>query len=294
MIRSLAPDELVWFLSRAYAFLGHSDPMRFASQMALRLREPTREGNRTHVLFRQGQPVAGIYAVPPEVDQDDQSLLLSHPFYEHSADDLTLLLRALLERFDHEAVYVPLHGYPAERIAALEPVFADLGFVLDKVHDLIFDLNDVPPQGMPLVLEAWNLEAEGAFRRLYEEAEGAIGDRRWAWMKRWRGRFLPDLWFLARETLDQEPVGYAFTGAFRTDVDGRYYLTAAGVLPEHRGSSDMLKRLLVSLLHELSSRSPFGVIETTLSKNDPKLIRILESLGFETTDRYRLFIKRPA
>ena len=104
---------------------------------------------------------------------------------------------------------------------------------------------------------------------------------------------MPDLWFIARETLDQEPVGFAFCGTTEHRVDASFYLSAVGVLPEHRHSSEMLRRLVVSILLDLGAQSPLGRIETTLSTRDPKLIDILQSLGFAIADRYRVLVKLP-
>ena len=86
---------------------------------------------------------------------------------------------------------------------------------------------------------------------------------------------------------------YAFYGQYRDGVDGVYYLTAAGVLAEHRSSSEMLKRLVISSMHELATRSPFGRLQTLVTQQDPKLIEILESVGFRRRDAYPAFIKRP-
>jgi hypothetical protein len=120
-----------------------------------------------------------------------------------------------------------------------------------------------------------------------------VGDHAWAYFKRWRGSFTPDLWFMARETLDQPPVGYAFFGAKVQGIDSVYYLTAAGVLQEHRTSSEMLRRVVISSMLELAAQSPLGRIETSLTMADPKLVQIFESLGFDTFHRYKQFVKRP-
>ena len=150
----------------------------------------------------------------------------------------------------------------------------------------------------------------GILARMAEGGERSDGA--WAWLKRWRGPFRPDLWFIARETLDQEPVGYAFVGTNKPSLDASYYLTAVGVLPEHRHSSEMLRRLVVSTLTELAGDgnpaallgmrygletrdgAPQGGFDATLSTRDPKLIEILRSLGFASGDPYPMLIKRPA
>lgn len=294
MIRKLAADELVWFLSRAYDFLGHSDPMGFALRACGRMRDLQRDAERTFVLFRDARPVAGAHVLAPGPDDDDKSLTLSSGWYDEAPDDLAELLRELLARHPHEAAYLPLFVAPELAGRKLRPVAETLGFEADEVCALRYDLSDVPPIGAPLVLEAWNLASDEAFRDLYQRAEATVvGDRRWAWLKRQGGSFTPDLWFLARETLDQEPVGYAFSNELRGGVDGLYAFAGVGVLGHYRDSSEMLRRLVVSTLHELAARSPLGSIETTLPTSDPKLIRILELLGFEEMDRYRLFALRP-
>ena len=56
----------------------------------------------------------------------------------------------------------------------------------------------------------------------------------------------------------------------------------------------MLRRLVLSTLHELAGSSPFGKAVSELSGADPKLIRILGSLGFETLDRWPVLLRLPA
>jgi len=164
----------------------------------------------------------------------------------------------------------------------------------DELRRLRFELADVPPLGLPLVLESWSSQSDRAFRDLYQRAEArTIGDRYWAYLKRRHGAFRPDLWFMARETLDQEPVGYALCGSERIDLDARYALNGVGVLQEHRTSSEMLRRLVVSTLHELAGASPFGSVDAELSLRDPKLIDILMSLGFDVVERYTALVRLP-
>ena len=93
-------------------------------------------------------------------------------------------------------------------------------------------------------------------------------------------------------------MGYAFyglldEGLIEPGLEGRYTLTAAGVLEALRGSTQMLRRLILSSMHELAAQSPLGFLETTVSEGDPKLIRILETLGFTTEDRYKVFSQTP-
>lgn len=293
MIRSLAPDELIWFLSRYYAFLGHRDPRGLAKRILSHARDLDHEAVRTFVLLEGGLPKAGANVLAPEPEADDQNLHLSNLWYEDDPADLGRLLGRLLARHPHEAAQAPLYNFPRERVAALRPVFEGLGFALLALCELAFELAELPPLGLPLVLEAWSHRSEAAFRELYERCEGPVSDAAWAYLKRRHGSFAPDLWFLARETLDQEPVGYAFFGARRPGLDGSYHLIAAGVLLEHRHSSEMLRRLALSAMHELASRSPLGRLETTVGSDDPKLIHIFESLGFDAEGRYRLFFRGP-
>jgi hypothetical protein len=295
VIRRLSPDELVWFVSRAVAFQGHSDPWGFAQRLAPALKDLRRDAERCFVRFDEGHPVAGVFARFHAREEDDQSLELTQLWFEGDHEALHGLIAELFRLHPHESVYVPLVGVPTEPSGRLAAALAPLGFAADTFLDLRFDLTEVPPIGLPLVLEAWSPESDGAFRTIFEAAEGGErSDNAWAWLKRWRGPFRPDLWFIARETLDQEPVGFAFVGTIQRSLDASYYLTAVGVLSEHRHSSEMLRRLTVSTLIELSARSPLGRIDTTLSTRDPKLIDILRSLGFETGDPYMMLMKAPA
>jgi len=97
---------------------------------------------------------------------------------------------------------------------------------------------------------------------------------------------------LLREGLDQEPIGYAFYGAKSFAIDGVYYQTEVGVLAEYRDSTEMLKRLVLSSLHELAAISPFGHVDTTVN-GDIKLKWIFEELGFDSSNSYQAFVKLP-
>jgi hypothetical protein len=295
VIRTLVADEVVWFLSRAYAFLGHSDPWRFASRAVNQLRDVHKEASRCYVYSKgDSVPVAGVYVVAPDHDEDEHSLRLHHLWYDETPQHLVALLTEVFANHSYEAAYAPLLNEPSSKVGYLHELLAGFGFELGDYRDLIFELSEVPPLGTPLVLEAWNLTLDDEFRSLFEMAEAKrVSDAYWSWLKRWRGPFSPDLWFVARETLDQSAVGFAFCGSKRQGVDGSYYLTAVGVRKEFRGTSEMLRRLIVSVLLELSAQSPLGRIETTLSTRDPKLIDILLSLGFEVIDRYHMFVKEP-
>lgn len=295
VIRSIAPDELEWFIASSYDFLGHSDPRAFARRSVRQLHDLKEEADRSFILFSPGDvPLAGVYALAPEPEDDDQNLYLSNLWFKEDAADLTRLLRELLRKLEHEAVHLPLYNVSPNRLEALTPALTALGFEPKQVYDLEFDLADLPPLGAPLVLEAWSEENDERFGKIFEHGEGfAPSEAFWAWLKRWRGTFQPNLWFLVSETIDQDPVGYAFYGMTQEGIDGIYYLTAAGVLAEYRNSSEMLRRLLISSMAELAAQSPFGRIQTLVTQPDPKLINILRSLGFEQKGSYPAFVKQP-
>ncbi len=295
VIRSTSPDELEWFLASSYEFLGHSDPRGFARRSIRAVHDPLGEADRCFILFAAGDiPLAGAYVQAPEPEDDDQNLYLSNLWFKGSADDLKTLLRHLLDKFDHEAVHCPLYNVSPARLGMLAPALTTLGFEGRQAVDLEFDLAELPPLGVPLVLEAWTEESDDQFQNVFEQGEGFTpSEAFWGWLKRWRGPFYPNLWFLASETLDQEPVGYAFYGVLEDSIDGVYYLTAAGVLAEHRDSAEMLQRLLLSSMQELAARSPLARLQTLVTQRDPKLVRILESIGFEQRGSYPVFVKQP-
>ncbi|MGL4612069.1 MAG: hypothetical protein ACRCYY_20730 [Trueperaceae bacterium] len=293
MIRTLAPDELAWFLSRSFAFLGHSDPNTLARRLLPHVRDVDVEVSRSYVLMKEAQAKAGVHALAPNIHEDKLNLYLSNFWFEDSARDMLELFEHILLEIPHQAAYLPLYNFSEARIAELEPFFKGLGFWREEIVELAFDLAEVPPLGLPVVLEAWSYTSDGGFREVYEGAEHKLSDYAWAYLKRWRSRFTPDLWFIARETLDQPPVGYAFFGAKSQGIDSVYYLTGAGVLQEHRTSSEMLRRVVISAMLELAAQSPLGRIETSLVMSDAKLVQIFESLGFDTFNRYKHFAKRP-
>lgn len=295
VVRSLSPDEVAWFVSRAVAFLGHSDPRGLSQRLAPRLRDAASDAARCFVYApSRGEPSAGVYVRAPGPDDDDATLTLVSPWHVDDPEGLRRLVGAVLERFPHEAAVAALHGVPPARARELQALLAPLGFVRDEVRRVRFELSEVPPLGRPLVLEAWSLRAERAFRDLFERAEARqLSDEAWAYLKRRHAPFRPDLWFMARETLDQEPVGYALCGARGRGFDAAYVLNGIGVLQEHRRSSEMLRRLVVSVLQELAALSPFGTVEAELSASDPKLIDILRSVGFVTVERYAALVRMP-
>jgi hypothetical protein len=293
VIRSLAPDELAWFLSQSFAFVGHGDPNGLARRVLPNVREIDAEARRSFVLI-DGNPKAGAHVVIPNLQEDQFNLHISNIWYDDQVTYLLTLLESLLSDIDHKAAFISLHNFSQGLISDLEPFFKGLGFRLEEVCELSFNLSDVPPLGLPVVLEAWDYLSDAGFRELYQTAEGlSLSDHAWSYLKRGQGSFDPDVWFIARETLDQPPVGYAFYSAKHSSFDGIYALIAAGVLPEHRHSSEMLRRVVISSMLDLASQSPFGRIETTLPTHDRKLIQIFESLGFNTKTRYKHFVNRP-
>jgi hypothetical protein len=293
LIRSLTPDELPWFLTRAFAYLGHRDPWGLAQRSVARLRDVRRDASRAWVLepavasgAATAVPAAGVVAWPPDPDRDDPTLRLAQPW--HDGDDPTPfaeLVGELLRRQPHEAVELDLSGLGPRRAEALGDALAPRGFEPDGLRALAFELAETPPLGRPLVLEGWRLAADADFRSFVAEAEGvALREGRWAWLKRAHGPFTPDLWFLAYETLDQAPVGYALAGRRRGGVDGELALTAVGVAQVHRDSTEMLRRLLLTLLHELAAESPVGRLRAEFSTTDAKLVAIMRSIGFDVGD----------
>ncbi|MEZ4605969.1 MAG: hypothetical protein R2880_10055 [Deinococcales bacterium] len=300
VIRHLSADELEWFLASSYRFLGHSDPWAFAKRSMDSLQAETAMTS-SFILLSDKAPLAGVHIQAPKLEADEKNLYLSNFWFHHQASDLSQLISKLLDKYPHEAVYAPLYNVSAKYKERLKEVFLPLGFRLEPRFDLEFDLAELPPIGMPLVLEAWDHTSDRRFRHIFSQAEGIeVSERYWAYLKRQRGKFNPELWFLAHETLDQAPVGYALYGLYRQDdggyiegIDGRYYLSAIGALKKFRGSSDMLRRLLISSMQELAARSPLGRLYTSSNDQDPKLINIYRSVGFELKDRYDAFVKRP-
>lgn len=294
MIRELAADELVWFVRKALEFAGHADPAGLALKLQARLRHPGSDASRSYALFREQHGVAGVNLRVERRDDAAHRLTLSALWHDQAPEALAELVTRLLTDNPHEVAVVPLHLLAEEQCVALSQLFARLGFIRERHVRLRFELSEVPPLGVPLVLEAYRQEDEQAFRGVYQAAEQRPASAaHWAYLKRKGGRFTPDHWFLGRETLDQEPVGYAFCSRERRGLDSRFTLDGAGVLPRYRQDSEMLRRLVLSVLHELSGSSPLGTVEAELPDSDPKLIEILASLGFERVERVPLLIKRP-
>jgi hypothetical protein len=281
-VRSLQPAELTWFMARSIAFIGHVDPHGVAQRMAPLVRDTRRDAASSFIWQTgEGAPRAGIVAMAPDPDDDERTLRMAQPWFDGDAEDLVRLVTALCDRFDHEAVVVDLVGVPPHRVEQVSAALAGEGFDLDVVTTLRFALADVPPLGRPLTLEAWRPGIDAAARELVSRSEGwSLSDARWAWCKRAYGPFRPDLWFVASEAPDRPALGYALCGARTVGVEATIGLIAAGVAPEHRTSTEMLKRLVLTLLHELAGVHPLGRLETTLSGRDPKLIEIMRSLGF--------------
>ena len=286
----------MWFLGRSFAFLGHVDPHGLAGRVAPRLRDPRRDAASAFVWQRSdAAPAAGVLARFPDAGDDDKTVFLSQPWFEGDPADFAALVSEVVARHAHEGVRLDLPAQSPDRVERLAASLAPLGFDLDVLRPLSFELAETPPLGAPLVLEGWRPEADTAYRELVARAEGwPLSDGRWAWLKRASGPFTPDLWFLVCEAPDQPPVGYALCGPRSTGFEGVYGLTAAGVIPEHRGSTEMLRRLLLTLLHELWGVSPLGRVEAELSSRDPKLIDILRSIGFAVGDPCPVLRRLPA
>lgn len=296
MIRNLRPDEVAWFVGRSLSYLGHSDPQGLAVRLAPRLTDAATDSLRCFVFTRPGAaPSAGVYFKAPDPDDDSGTAVLASPWHHDDREALVELVAELLLRDRPEAAVIELHSFDARRRRELLGDLARLGFEFDELTRLRFELTEAPPLGAPLVFEAWTAAADRAFRGFYQEAENrSISDAGWAFLKRRHGPFHPDLWFLARETLDQDAVGYVFCGSHEKRLDGRYSLDGVGVRSDLRGDSEMLRRLVVSLLNELAGTSPLGSVDVELSNADPKLAMILRGIGFEPIARTPVLFKPPA
>lgn len=282
-------------MRRALEFAGHENAGNLALQLQRMLRHPVQDAAASYALFEAGDGLAGANVRGEDDGNSARRVTLFNVWHAGEPHYLYELASELLARHHHEVAFVPLYLLPEERCRELAAVLAPLGFVRDRYHTLRFDLTEVPPLGSPLVLEAYREEDERAFKDAYRSAEGERpSDARWAYLKRKGGPFSPDLWFLARETLDQRAVGYAFCSATKRGVDASYVLDGAGVLGELRSDSDMLRRLLISLLHELAMRAPMGTVEAELPSGDPKLVQILVSLGFVEVEVTPTLVKLPA
>lgn len=295
MIRNLRPDEVTWFVGRSLYYLGHSDPKGLSLRLAPRLADVAADSRRCFVITRAASaPSAGVYFSAPDPDDDVGTAVLTSPWHHDDRPALVELVEELLARHRHEAAMVELHSLDGVRREELLADLAPLGFELDELTTLRFELSDAPPLGAPLVFEAWSESADRAFRGFYQAAERrTVSDAGWAYLKRRHGPFHPDLWFLARETLDQDAVGYAFCGSSGQRLDGRYSLDGAGVRSDLRGDSEMLRRLVVSLLNQLAGISPLGSVDAELSGSDPKLALILRGIGFVPVARTPVLFKPP-
>lgn len=295
MIRSLRPDELPWFVGRSLHYLGHSDPKGLSLRLSPLLSNAASDSRHCYVLARAGAaPSAGIFFTPPDPDDDSGTAVFASPWHHDDNAALAELVAELLQRHTYEAALLELHSLDAERRRDLLDTLAPLGFQEDELIELRFELSEAPPLGAPLVFEAWTAEADRQFRTFYGAAEQRpASDAGWAFLKRRHGRFHPDLWLVARETLDQDPVGYAFCGSSERRLDARYNLDAVGVRHDLRADSDMLRRLVISLLNELAALSPVGSLSAELSASDPKLIGILRSIGFDLRSRTPVLVKPP-
>lgn len=295
MIRNLEPDELAWFTRQALAFVGHPDPGGLSLRVHAQLKDAVADAARCFVNApTAGAPRAGVYAVRRGGGYGATRLEFHSAWHHDDPEALAALISHLLAEEGAEAATLALHLHDGALTAALQAALAPLGFVRDELLRLRFELTDVPPLGLPLVLEAYQPAVEGEFRALYEECEGSgVSDARWSYLKRSSGPFQPDLWFAAREALDTPTVGYAFASSVTREIDAVYELSSVGVRRRFRSDSEMLRRLVVTALRELSTRSPMGVLDTVMGSSDPKLIRILGSIGFETVEVTPALVKLP-
>lgn len=281
-------------MRQALSFAGHADPGGLALKLHPMLKAPGHDDSLSFALLEDGVALAGVTMRLARNSDGVQTLRLSNVWHDDAPQALGHLTSHLLAKQQHEVAMVHLYSLPEAACAELTQVLGPLGFVRELHYVLKFELSEVPPLGTPLVLEAYRPADEPIFREVYHEAEGlpARGTQ-WAYLKRKGGRFTPDHWYIGRETLDQDPVGYAFCSRTRHGIDASFSLDGVGVLPRYRHDSEMLRRLLLSLLHELSGISPFGAVTADLPDSDPKLIGILASLGFETVERIPLLMKHP-
>jgi len=293
MIRKLSPDELTWFIAQAFGFLEHGDSQGFARKVFRKMIDLDIEAGRCLILQSELWPRAGVTVLAPEKDAANQNLYLANFWVKNQIEDIGILLEHIQDKYPWEAMYYPLYNHNQALINELRTVFEPRGFSLIDEFELVFELSELPPLGRPLILEAWTHSSDKYFKEIYEKSEGrSVSDEYWAYLKRRKGAFNPNLWFLLREGLDQMPIGYAFYGAKSFAIDGVYYQTEVGVLAEYRDSSEMLKRLVLSSLHELAAISPFGHVDTTVS-GDLKLKQIFEELGFDSSNSYQAFVKLP-
>lgn len=238
------------------------------------------------------EPSAGVLLQPANPAGDPTLRLYAPWCLEEGGAALLALVRGLLEQQPHEAVELDLGSLAAATQQALREGLAPLGLRSDELRELEFRLSEVPPLGRPLLLEAWSLAEDRPFREFVRRAEQALwDDRRWAFLKRAHGPFRPQFWLIARESLDLPPVGYALASPRGAGLDAEVVLVAVGAAPEHRTSTEMVRRLLLSSLHEWAALSPWGRVRASLSLRDPKLVAILRSIGFEV-GRLRPVLRR--
>ena len=300
MIRNLAPDEFEWFMARSYSFIGHSDPRSISRKFIKQLSLLENQAERCYIYLDDDErPLAGLYAAD-ETEDDLKSLHLSNIWFNEKPEHLAHLVKHVLGELEHESVFCPLYNLSEAQRSDLIPTFETLDFRLDQIYELEVELSAFLTEESNLVLEAWSLNLEEEFRQVFQASEGYQPHQNyWTYLKRMPGKFSPDLWFLARPSLEQDAVGYALfgryqsSGSYSDDLDTAYYLSGVGVLQEHRHSTEMLKHLMLSSIDELASRSPLGTVHSSLSNADPKLIDVFQTLGFTRKHDYFCLIKTP-
>src|SRR5690606_2159140 len=160
VVRSLSPDEVPWFVGRALSYLGHSDPQGLSLRLAPLIRDARTDSRHCFVLIDDDRsPSAGVYLRAPEPYDDVQTLVIASSWHHDDRGALTGLIAELLDANPHEAACMELHSLDGRRRRELATDLAGLGFILDEVQLLRFELSEVPPIGRPLVLSAWTAAA---------------------------------------------------------------------------------------------------------------------------------------
>lgn len=294
VVRHVALDELAWFLTETLRFAGHGHPGALGRDLTSRLRDPRRDAERCWVdVSRQGAPTAGAVVRPPHEDDDERTVALGPMWFVGDVDAARGFVREVLASIPHDAVVVDVSDARPALVARLEAWLHPLGFDTRRSVRMVFPLVDTPPLGAPYAIEAWTPENDAVFKNTVEASEGRrVSEARWSWWKRKGGAFRPDTWFVHRITPDQDPVGYALCHG-EGDLDGAHVIEAAGVVASERGSTEAVRRLLITTLLELAAMSPWGTATIDADDGDPKWARILERIGFDSVSHRVVLERRP-